>query len=68
MYNENKIELPLCYRCYKEFDMNPDTVIRRANILQTVMEPCCFCQVRFGYDYVIEEKEMSSMRLKNKHI
>lgn len=58
-----KNELTLCPKCLSDFAANPNTRVYRSDYLQTNKEPCDFCQVRFGYDYVIEEKQMSSVRL-----
>ena len=51
-----KIELTLCQECLDNFLLNPQTIIHRTNYRQITKDRCCFCQVRFGYDYVIEEK------------
>lgn len=51
-----KNELTLCPKCLSDFAAKPNIMVYRVDYLQIEKEPCCFCQVRFGYDYVIEEK------------
>ena len=61
-----KIELTLCQECLDNFLLNPQTIIHRTNYKQSTKERCCFCQVRWGFDYVIEEKGGSGLKFKNR--
>ena len=61
-----KFELTLCPKCLHNFASRPNTKVRRADYTNKHKEPCCFCQVSFGYDYVIEEK--SSIHNVKSHI
>ena len=62
------MELTLCNKCLNDFMLNDNTTIRRANLMQFEKEPCCFCQVRLGYDYIIEDKNLSNVQSKKSHI
>lgn len=50
-----KTELTLCPKCLSDFSLKPNTKIYRSDYSQVDKEPCCFCQVRLDYDYIIEE-------------
>lgn len=61
-----KMVFTLCPKCRQNFALKPNTIIRRADYNQKHKEPCCFCQVRFGYDYIIEEKP--TLQIAKSHI
>ncbi len=54
--------------CLKDFRLNQNTVIRRINHQQIEKEPCSFCQVRMGFDYIVEERNLSNVRNSGSHI
>lgn len=59
--------LTLCYKCLSDFSNKSHIKVRRANYSQITKEPCCYCQVRLGYDYEIEENDLSSVLIKKSH-
>lgn len=61
-----KIELALCQECLHDFLLNPQTIIYRANYRQIDVDKCCVCQVRWGFDYVIEERVRTNVQSKNR--
>lgn len=61
-----KIELTLCQECLDNFLLNPQTIIHITNYRQITKDRCCFCQVRCGFDYVIEEKGGSGLKFINR--
>lgn len=60
--------LTLCHKCLSDFRNKPQTRIRRADYMQITKEPCCYCQVRYGYDYKIEETDLSNVGCNKSHI
>lgn len=63
-----KIELALCPICLRDFASKATAKVYRNDYMQINKETCCFCQVWLGYDYVIEENKMSSVRLNKSHL
>ncbi len=60
--------LTLCYKCLNDFRNKPQTKVRRVDYTQITKEPCCYCQVRYGYDYEIEELDPSTASRNKSHI
>ena len=48
-----KMELCLCKRCLGAFSSTKRYMIERADLYAVIREPCTFCQVGMGYDFVI---------------
>lgn len=48
--------------------LKPNSIIHRSGYMQTEKDTCCLCQVRKGYDYIIEEAISSNVREKKSHI
>lgn len=44
--------------------LKPNSIIHRSDYMQTEKDTCCLCQVRKGYDYIIEEAISSNVREK----
>ena len=56
MKNNRRIshmEICLCARCVEPFYESDDHYVKRIDPYQAVLEPCCICQSRYGYDYAI---------------
>lgn len=51
------MELCLCGRCAGSFYHLPDHIVRRLDPDQYYKEPCDYCGVRTGFDYLIFEKK-----------
>lgn len=52
---ENLMLIRLCSTCDKQFYDSPEFYIRRASMDQLEKETCMFCNVRQGYDFVINK-------------
>lgn len=53
---DKPIVMCLCPMCAKSFYCSKDHFIVRADKNQIIKEPCMFCSVRQGYDYLIRTK------------
>lgn len=62
------MELTLCYKCLNNFRLDQNSIVRRADYMQLNKEPCSFCQVRMGYDYIVEKRNMSNVQSEKSHI
>ena len=47
------MEICLCPRCASQFYNSPHYYIKRADYNQTTKEPCTYCNIRSGYDFLI---------------
>lgn len=47
------MELCLCSRCASQFYNSRHYFIKRADYDQTAKEPCTYCNIRTGYDFLI---------------
>lgn len=63
-----KLELTLCPRCLRTFMLKPNSIIHRSDYMQIEKDTCCLCQVRMGYDYVIEDINKSNVQAQKSHI
>lgn len=52
--NQKNMHLCLCRSCVDAFYQSNSYRIFRAKPLEVIKEPCDFCQVRLGYDFVIK--------------
>ena len=52
--NQRNMRLCLCQRCVGAFFESKNYRIFRAKPLEVIKEPCDFCHVRLGYDFVIK--------------
>ena len=55
---ERKMELCLCRRCLGNFFKTQQYYIRRLDPIEVIREPCMVCQVGYGYDFVIEPRDV----------
>lgn len=53
---ENPMLICLCSICARQFYDSPEYYIRRSKIEQQEKETCMFCNVRQGYDFVINKR------------
>ena len=56
MTKNNSIELCLCPVCAGFFYDSEDYLIHRKDTLQAIKDTCDYCNVRSGYDFVIQNK------------
>ena len=52
-----QISMTLCGKCLDSYRRANAYHIRRANPSQLIKEPCMFCGIRLGYDYLLTPKE-----------
>lgn len=55
--NQRNVRLCLCQSCVSAFFESNNYRIFRAKPLEVIKEPCDFCQVRLGYDFVIKPQK-----------
>lgn len=55
MKNRN-LELCLCGRCVAGFYHSKEYCVTREDPYQVIMDECAFCQMRRGYDYLIQHR------------
>ena len=51
--------MTLCPTCLQAFCDLPGMTVHRLDPFQKAKEPCCYCSVRTGYDYVLFDKRKS---------
>ena len=56
----NPMELTLCPACVHQYWQSPYHRVIRKDKQQEVKERCTFCNYRWGYDYLVYEKEVIS--------
>lgn len=61
----NTMKLCLCPTCAGTYYNTPGYRIRRSEPNKTKKDRCTYCNVRYGYDYLIETTN-ASLRLPNK--
>lgn len=61
----NTMELCLCPICAGTYYNTPGYRVRRSEPNQTKKDKCTYCNVRYGYDYLIETTNIS-VRLPDK--
>ena len=59
---EKKMELCLCRRCLGNFFKTQKYYIRRLDPIEVIREPCMVCQVGYGYDFIIEPRDIRRKR------
>ena len=52
----DEITLCLCPICVAQFYNSKEHTIHRTDLTQTAKELCAYCQVRYGYDYTIKNR------------
>lgn len=55
---ERQMELCLCRRCLEGFFRTRKYHIKRLAPLEVIQEPCVICQVKSGFDFVIEPRSV----------
>ena len=55
--NQRNMRLCLCRSCVGAFFESNNYRIFRAKPLEVIKEPCDFCRVRLGYDFVIKPQK-----------
>jgi len=61
----NIMEMCLCPTCAGTYYNMPGYRVRRSQLNQTQKDRCTYCNVRYGYDYLIETSN-ASVRLPEK--
>lgn len=55
---EQSIELTLCPICAKQFYGSKKHHIRRSRIWQSQRDVCTYCNIRYGFDYLITDIDL----------
>ena len=55
MRNRN-LELCLCERCVAGFYQSKEYRVTREDPYQVIKDECAFCQIRRGYDFLIQRR------------
>lgn len=50
------LELCLCGRCVSTFYQSNEYRVTREDPYQVIKDECAFCQIRRGYDYLIQRR------------
>ena len=50
------LELCLCERCVAGFYQSKEYWVTREDPYQVIKDECAFCQIRRGYDYLIQRR------------
>lgn len=53
---KSRLDLTLCPRCAADF-RSDNRIVRRIDPHNNVKTRCDICQVRFGYDYLVEDRQ-----------
>lgn len=54
--NNRRMELCLCERCVADFYGSKEYRVTREDPYQVIKDDCSFCQIRRGYDYLIQRR------------
>ena len=55
---DKEFEMTLCYKCKSSFESSGENSVKRADPNQKIKNTCDFCNVRTGYDYIIEKRKI----------